>query len=270
MKASREQVIEDWTIKPAIQTQPHHHFCSVLERGDIEQKLHSSLVDVFDDGIRLDGKRSRSKLVEVIAVGPGDWVDGGHRPREVEVGMLCYVKERAIPFRVHLRKQNHYYIPMDLVMAQVDHINVRAKPLGNHVMTRELGDGGIVEERVRKAIMGDLPFHVGKTLGLDKKGEEADDIGCNKTRIEEVVAVGPGEFGGFLQRIDADPDWFQGSARPPWRIVTEPWYKTPQVKPGDLIAFSDMARPCDVNLAGKKYTFFTLDFSVCTVLDAAI
>jgi hypothetical protein len=31
-----------------------------------------------------------------------------------------------------------------------------------------------------------------------------------------------------------------------------------------------MARPCEIVLAGKKYTLFTMDFSVCTVLDQAI
>ena len=265
----------DWHAKPAIQTEPYGSLCSVLERGDIEEKLHSSRIDVFDSGIKLDGRKNRSKLVEVIAVGPGDWIDGQRRPREVETGMLCYVKERTIPFRMHLRRQNHYFVPMDQVMAELDHINVRCRPLGAHVMTRELGEDGKVEERVRKAVMGDLPFHLAKTMGVDKKGEEADDIGCNKTRIEEVVAVGPGEFGGFIPTIvdlsetALPPDTVaHGQGR--FRTVLQPWYKTPQVKPGDLIAFSDMARPCEVTLAGRKYTFFVVDFSVCTVLDQAV
>lgn len=243
----------DWHAKPAIQTEPHEHFCSVLERGDIEERLHSSHIDVFDAGIKLDGRKNRPRLVEVIAVGPGRWVQGGRQPREVEVGAVCYVKERTIPFRLHLRRQNHYFVPMDGIMAELDRQNVRLRPLGNYVMTRE------VEERHRIAVMGDLPFHVGKTFGVDKKGDEADDIGCNKTRIEEVVAVGPGEFGGYHPDIERDGDG--------WRIVQRPWWKTPQVKPGDLIAFTDMARPCEVTLAGRKFTFFTLDFSVCTVLD---
>ncbi len=243
--ASVEQVVADWTLKPAIQTAPHHHFCSVLERGDIEERLHSSTIDLYDGGIKLDGRKNRAKLVEVIAVGPGRWVPGGRQPREVEVGMLCYVKERTIPFRLHLRKQNHYFIPMDGVMAELDHLNVRLKPRGQYVMTRE------VEERSRIAIMGDLPFHVAKTFGVEKKGEEADDVGCNKTRIEEVVAVGPGKFGGF--KPDGSPYW-----------------ETPDVKAGDLIVFTDMARPTDITLAGKKFTFFELDFAVCTVLDQAI
>jgi len=179
--------------------------------------------------------------------------------------MLCYVKERTIPFRMHLRRQNHYFVPMDQVMAELDHINVRCRPLGAHVMTRELGEDGKVEERVRKAVMGDLPFHVGKTMGVDKKGEEADDIGCNKTRIEEVVAVGPGEFGGFVQNLRHGKE-----GEPEWVLENTPWYKTPSVKPGDLIAFTDMARPCEIVLAGKKFTLFTMDFSVCTVLDQAV
>lgn len=253
----------DWTLKPAIQTEPHEHFCSVLERGDIEEKLHSSHIDVFDAGIKLDGRKNRPRLVEVIAVGPGRWVQGGRQPREVEVGAVCYVKERTIPFRLLLRKQSHYYVPMDGIMAELDRENVRLKPLGNYVMTRE------VEERHRVAVMGDLPFHVGKTFGVDKKGDEADDIGCNKTRIEEVVAVGPGEFGGWRQRIEttSTEHYELGRVLHSVTVVDEPWWKTPQVKPGDMIAFTDMARPCEVTIAGRKYTFFTLDFSVCTVLD---
>ena len=274
----------DWTVKPAIRTEPHHHFCSVLERGDIEKKLHSSMIDVYDAGIKLDGSRNRPRLVEVIAVGPGRWVPGGRQPREVEVGAVVYVKERTVPLRLHLRKQNHYFVSMDGIMAELDRVNVRLKPLGDYVMTRE------VEERHRVAVMGELPFHVAKTFGVEKKGDEADDIGCNKTRIEEVVAVGPGEFGGFRQRLvtrgegerlapgygaalhcktQAEADALTGY-REHIELVDEPWYKTPSVKPGDLIAFTDMARPCEIVLAGKKYTLFTMDFSVCTVLDGAI
>lgn len=265
----------DWHAKPAIQTEPHEHFCSVLERGDIEEKLHSSHIDVFDAGIKLDGRKNRARLVEVIAVGPGRWVQGGNQPREVSVGMLVYVKERTVPFRMHLRRQNHYYVPMDSVLAELDHVNVRLQPLGNFGMTREQGEtlaGAQVEERVRKAIMGDLPFHVGKTMGVEKKGEEADDIGCNKTRIEEVVAVGPGEFGGFVPCIidtesEPIPEDRTVIGRGRFRTVLEPWWKKPRMKPGDIVAFTDMARPTEVTLAGRKYTFFTLDFSVCTVLD---
>ncbi len=235
----------DWSLKPAIQTAPHHHFCSVLERGDIEEKLHSSHIDVFDAGIRLDGRKNRPRLVEVIAVGPGRWVPGGRQPREVEVGQLCYVKERTVPFRLHLRKQNHFFIPMDGVLAQLDHENVRLKPCGAFVMTRE------VDERSRVAVMGSMPFHIGNTPGTGKKGEEADDIGCNKTRIEEVIAVGPGKFGGF--RPDGSPYW-----------------EAPDCKPGDLVVFTDMARPTEITLAGKKVTLFESDFIMCTVLDQAI
>jgi hypothetical protein len=104
-------------------------------------------------------------------------------------------------------------------------------------------------------------------MGVEKKGEEADDIGCNKIRIEEVVAVGPGKFGGFKQRLVFER-LSDGSLSP--ELVTEPYWETPDVKPGDLIAFSDMARPCEIVLAGRRYTFFTADFSVCTVLDGAI
>lgn len=251
----------DWTIKPAIQTEPHHHFCSVLERGDIEATLHSSVLTVFDEGIRLDGRKSRPKLVEVIAVGPGRWVPGGRQPREVEVGAVVYVKERTVPFRMHLRRQNHFYIPMDGIMAELDRTNLRIKPLGDYVMTRE------VEERHRVAVMGDMPFHVGKTMGVEKKGDEADDIGCNKIRIEEVVAVGPGKFGGYRQSLRRG---IENACEPEWVLENEPYWEAPTVKPGDLIAFTDMARPCEITLAGRKYTLFTMDFSVCTVLDQAI
>ena len=247
----------DWTTKPAIQTQPHHHFCSVLERGDIETKLHSSRIDIYDGGIKLDGRRNRAKLVEVIAVGPGRWVQGGRQPREVSVGALCYVKERTVPFRLHLRKQNHFFIPMDGIMAELDQENVRLRPLGHFIMTRE------VEERHRLAVMGDLPFYVGKTFGIDKKGEEADDVGCNKTRIEEVVAVGPGKFGGFRQKIvEINIGAFM--------LVDEPWWETPDCKPGDLVVFTDMARPTEITIAGRKFTLFEFDHNICSVLDEAV
>jgi len=256
----------DWHVKPAIQTAPHHHFCSVIERGDIEATLHSSLLTVFDEGIKLDGRKSRPKLVEVLAVGPGRWMQGGRQPREVEVGAIVYVKERTVPFRMHLRKQNHFYIPMDGIMAELDRDNVRLRPLGDYVMTRE------VEERHRVAVMGDLPFHVGRTMGVEKKGDEADDIGCNKIRIEEVVAVGPGKFGGYRQklRVNKTDHYELGSYVQDIELQSEPYWETPSVKPGDLVAFSDMARPCEITLAGRKYTLFTMDFSVCTVLDQAI
>lgn len=248
----------DWHAKPAIQTEPDHHFCSVLERGDIEERLHSSAITVYDGGIKLDGRKNRPRLVEVIAVGPGRWVQGGRQPREVEVGAVVYVKERTIPLRIHLRRQNHFFIPMDGIMAELDRENIRLQPLGNYVMTRE------VEERHRVAVMGELPFHVGKTMGVEKKGDENDDIGCGKTRIEEVVAVGPGEFGGFKQRLRRG---IENACEPEWVLEDEPWYHTPNCKPGDLIAFTDMARPCEITLAGRKYTFFTMDFNVCRVLD---
>lgn len=257
----------DWTLKPAIETAPFHHFCSVMERSDVEEKLHSSLVDVYDAGIKLDGRRNRARLVQVLAVGPGRWVQGNRQPREVEPDQLVYVKERTVPFRMHLRKQNHYYIAMDAVMAQLDPVNVRLRPLGAFVMTRE------VEERHRVAVMGDLPFFVGKTFGIDKRGEEADDVGCNKTRIEEVVAVGPGKFGGFrpklvveMKTISAFPQKLQvitGAG-----LVDEPWHETPDCKPGDLVAFTDMARPTSITIAGKTYTFFEFDHSICAVLDS--
>jgi hypothetical protein len=110
--------------------------------------------------------------------------------------------------------------------------------------------------------MGDLPFHIGKTFGTDKKGAESDDIGCLKTRYEEVVAVGPGKFGGWKQELHYD-----GAE---WRLTNEPYWETPDCKVGDLIAFSDMARPTEITLAGRKYTLFEFDHSICAVLDQAV
>lgn len=280
----------DWTLKPAIRTQPYHHFCEVLERGDIEANLHSSAITLVDAGIKLDGRRNRARLCEVTAIGPGRWVQGGRQPAEVGVGQLVYVKERTVPFRLHLRKQNHYFIAMDAVMAELDPVNVRLRPCGQYIMTRE------VEERSRVAIMGDLPFHVGKTFGVEKKGEEADDVGCNKTRIEEVVAVGPGKFGGFVQKFvrptrSVAPDGPQCPAHDSrctrekciledlghplsWpgepELVTEPYWETPDPKPGDLVVFTDMARPTEITLAGRKFTLFEFDHSICGILDQAI
>jgi len=291
------QESHDWGVKPAIRTQPFHHFCEVMERGDIEANLHSSAITVYDAGIKLDGKRNRSRLCEVTAIGPGRWVQGGRQPAEVAVGQLVYVKERTVPLRLHLRKQNHYFIAMDAVMAELDPVNVKLRPVGQYVVTRE------VDERARVAVMGALPFHLGKTFGIEKKGEEADDIGCNKTRIEEVVAVGPGKFGGYRYTMRAPdlPPFVREATCPrhdtrctpercwqetpegeehrralfarlslPKELVTEPYWETPDCKPGDLIVFTDLARPTEITLAGRKFTLFEFDHSICCVLDQAI
>ncbi len=250
-----------WGERPRIMTAPYHHFCSVIERGDIAENLHSATIATPDPGIKLDGKRNKVRLVEVTACGPGRWVPGGRQPAEVATGDLCYVKERTIPFRLHLRKQNHFYIPMDGILATLDRDNVRLRPAGQFVMTRE------VDERARVAVMGDLPFHIGKTMGLDKKGEEADDVGCNKTRIEEVVAVGPGKFGGYRQRVREGAD---DRCEPPWVLESDPYWETPDCKPGDLVVFTDIARPVEITLAGRKFTLFEFDHAVAGILDRAI
>lgn len=255
------QESHDWGVKPAIRTQPFHHFCEVMERGDVEANLHSSTITLYDAGIRLDGKRNRSRLCEVTAIGPGRWVQGGRQPAEVAVGQLVYVKERTVPLRLHLRKQNHFFIAMDAVMAELDAVNVRLRPVGQYVVTRE------VDERARVAVMGALPFHLGKTFGVEKKGEEADDVGCNKTRIEEVVAVGPGKFGGYVQKLERVED---GMGKSDWHLFTDPYWETPDCKPGDLVVFTDLARPTEITLAGRKYTLFEFDHSICCVLDQAI
>ncbi len=188
---------------------------------------------------------------------------------------------------------------MDAVLAEVDLMNLRLRPLGQFVVTRE------VEDRARVAIMGDLPFFVGKTFGIEKKGEEADDVGCNKTRIEEVVAVGPGKFGGFVQRwkYPEPPPFVRGKDCPQhdtrctaercWletpdgilyreqmlarvrhkvqpELVSEPYWETPDCKPGDLVVFTDMARPTEITLAGRKFTLFEYDHNICSVLDEAV
>ena len=238
-----------------IRTTPFHHFCSVLERPLIEKRLHSSVIDVYDPGIKLNGVGRRARLVEVVEVGAGRWVNGGRQPAEVERGQLCYVKENTIPFRMLLRKQNHFYVAMDSIMAEVDPINLKLRPVGDWIVTRE------VEERARVAVMGDSPFHIGQTPGTGKDGSEADDIGCNKTRFGEVVAVGPGRFGGFIPKLEYDAESTLG-----FRLVQEPYWQTIDCKVGDLIAFSDMARPTDITLAGKKYTTFEFDHSICAVL----
>lgn len=263
----RERAPIDWTLKPAIQTAPFHHFCTVMERSDIEERLHSSRIDVYDAGIKLDGRRNKARLVQVIACGPGRWVAGNRQPSEVSPDALVYVKERTIPFRLHLQKQNHFFIAMDAVMAHLDPENVRLRPCGAFIMTRE------VDERARVAVMGSMPFHIGKTLDLEKKGSEADDVGCNTTRIEEVVAVGPGKFGGFRQRLRAST---VGVSAFPAKInvvtavelVDEPWWEAPDCKPGDLVAFTDMARPTTITIAGRSFTFFEFDHSICAVLDS--
>ena len=239
---------------------PSHHFCSVIPRPDIEEKLHSSLIDVYDAGVKLDGRRNRGRLVEVRAIGPGRWCPPGERqPPEVQPGQLVYVKERTISFRLHLRKSDHLFIAMDAVMAELDREQLRLRPLGQFIMTRA------AEERARVAIMGNSGLFVGTTMGVEKRGQEADDVGCNTTRIEEVVAVGPGKFGGYRPVLRAVEDGFMGERE----LAHEPWYETPDCRPGDLVVFTDMARPTEITIAGRKFTLFEYDHQICSVLDEA-
>lgn len=249
----------DWKEKPSIPTKPKHHFCSVIERVDVERRIHSSQISVADGGIKLDGKRNKARLVQVLETGPGRWVQGGRQPAEVAPDQICYVKERTIPFRMLLRRQNHFFIAMDSILATLDVENLKLRPVGQMIVTRE------VEERARIAVMGELPFHVGKTFGVEKQGAEADDIGCNTRRIEEVVAVGPGKFGGFKAELHADPEAPLGV-----KLVNVPYWETPDVEVGDLIVFSDLARATTITLAGKNYSVFEYDHSICGILDQAV
>ena len=236
---------------------PSHHFCSVIPRSDVEERLHSSTITIYDPSIRLDGRRNQAKLVEVLACGPGRWCPPGERqPPEVAPGQLVYIKERTISFRLHLRKTDHIFVAMDAVMAELDRENLRLRPLGQFIVTRA------VEDRARVAIMGNSGLYVGHTSGVDKQGQEADDIGCNTTRIEEVVAVGPGKFGGYRQVL-------RPAANGEWDVVTEPWYETPDCKVGDLVVFTDMARPTEITLAGRKFTLFEYDHQICSVVEEA-
>jgi len=239
-----------------IRTAPFHHFVSVLERPLVEERLHSSRLTMVAPGIRLDGARNQARLVEIIEVGPGRWLPGGHQPVEVSVGMMCYVKERAIPFRVNLRQQDHFYVAADCIMAELDIDNLKLRPVGDWIVVREN------EERARIAVMGDLPFHLGQVTGTGKDGQEADDIGAIRTRMGEVVAVGPGRFNGFQPRIVID----QGSPIG-FRIDQQPMWQTPGCKVGDLILYSCIARPTNVTLAGKVYTLLEFDHAVCGVAD---
>lgn len=246
----------DWARRPKMPTKPYHHYCSVIERGDIEERMHSSTLAVYDPGIKLDGKRNKTRLVQVIKTGPGRWVQGGRQPAEVTEDSLVYVREKTIPFRLHLRSENQFFIAMDSILAELDPINLKLRPVGQMVVTRE------VEERERVAVMGDLPFHIGHTSGLEKRGAEADDVGCNTRRVEEVVAVGPGKFGGFKPKLVIGESGIQ--------LDNEPYWETPDCKVGDLIVFTDMARPTTICLAGVNYSVFEFDHSVCAVLDQAV
>lgn len=248
----------DWKLKPSLPTRPLHHYCSVMERYDIEQSMHSRLVAIHEAGIKLDGKRNQAKLCQVIAPGLGRWAQGGRQPAEVSADQLVYVKERTIAFRLHLQKQNHFFVAMDAIMAELDPVALRLRPVGQFLVTREN------PERERRAVMGELPFHVGHTFGVDKKGSEADDIGCNTRRIEEVVAVGPGKFGGYRPQLVSDSSTPLGA-----RIDMVPYWETMDCRPGDLICFTDMARPTTIHLAGQVYSVFEFDHSVCLVLDGS-
>lgn len=242
----------DWGQAPRILTAPHHHYCEVFQRPDIERTLHSSVIGVEEGSLKLNGRNNRARLCQIVANGPGRWVHGGRQPAEVAAGQLVYVKERTIPFRIHLRKQDHYYVAMDAVMAELDQVNLRLRPVGQFIVVKE------VEERARKAVMGDLPFHMkGGALDIEKKGAEADDIGCNTYRFGEVVSVGPGKFGGFLPHLEDDP----------LRIEMRPYWETIDCKAGDLVIFTDLARPTEITIAGRKLVLFEWDHSVCSVLD---
>ena len=56
----------DWGLAPRILTRPHHHYCEVFERPDIERHLHSSALTVAD-ALRDADVRKGAKWVE--------WVD---------------------------------------------------------------------------------------------------------------------------------------------------------------------------------------------------
>jgi co-chaperonin GroES (HSP10) len=245
----------DWGIAPRILTRPHHHYCEVFERPDIEERLHSSALTVVEGRMKLNGRGNRARLCQVLANGPGRWVHGGRQPAEVAPGQLVYLKERTVAFRVHLRKQNHYYVAMDAIMAELDQQNVRLRPVGQFIVVRE------TEERARQAVMGDLPFFMhGGAMDLEKKGAEADDIGCNTYRFGEVVSVGPGKFGGFTPHIAKD-NWGEPT------IQMKPYWETIDCQVGDLVVFTDLARPTEITLAGRKFVLFEWDHSVCSVLD---
>lgn len=245
----------DWKRVPKVSAPPLHHFCSVIERGDIEAKMHSSILDIYDAGIKLDGKRNKTRLCQVLRCGPGRWVQGGRQPAEVRPDQLVYVKERTVPFRFHLRGDNHYFIAMDAVLAQLDPQALKLIPVGNHIITVHN------EERERRAVMtGDLHLPLNTALEGEKRGGEADDIGCNARRIEEVVAVGPGKFGGYVPKLThGDVGQLQ--------LEMVPYWETPDVAVGDLVIFTDMARPVNITLAGKNYTICDYDHTVSRVED---
>lgn len=242
---------QEWQRKPKVRTVPYHHYASVIERGDIDTIMHSSSIDVFDSGVKLDGQRNKTRLVQVVAIGPGRWCQGGRQPAEVGNDALCYVRERTIPFRVHFRGENQFFIAMDAIMAALDTETLKLRPTGQHIVTRS------AEQREQLAVMGNsgliLPGR--PALDVDKRGAEADDVGCNTRRIEEVVAVGPGKFGGFVPTLE------DGA------IKMVPYWETPDCKVGDLVVFTDMARPTSVTIAGQSYTIFEFDQTVCGVLD---
>jgi co-chaperonin GroES (HSP10) len=249
----------DWGLAPRILTRPHHHYCEVFERPDIEATLHSSALTVAEGSMKLNGRGNRARLCQVLANGPGRWVHGGRQPAEVAPGQLVYLKERTVAFRVHLRKQNHYYVAMDAVMAELDQQNVRLRPVGQFIVVRE------DEGRARKAVMGDLPFHIhGGAMDLEKKGAEADDIGCNTYRFGEVTAVGPGKFGGFIQQLRRG---IPNMCEDEWVLENKPYWETIDCKVGDLVIFTDLARPTEITIAGRKHVLFEWDHSVCSVLD---
>lgn len=260
----------DWGQAPRILTRPHHHYCEVFERPDIERGLHSSMIGVAEGSMKMNGRGNRARLCQVVANGPGRWVHGGRQPAEVQPGQLVYLKERTVAFRVHLRKQNHYYIAMDAIMAELDQVNVRLRPVGQFIVVKE------DEGRARKAVMGDLPFHVhGGALDLEKKGAEADDIGCNTYRFGEVVSVGPGKFGGFIPMMvdvqeESVAEFYPGCevhGLGRFRTVMKPYWETVDCAVGDLVVFTDLARPTEITLAGRKFVLFEWDHSVCSVLD---
>lgn len=250
----------EWRRKPKVPTEAFHHYASVIERGDIEEVMHSQRIDVFEAGVKLDGKRNKTRLVQVLGVGPGRWVpnSGGRQPAEVEVDQLCYVKERTIPFKVHFRGENQFFIAMDAIMAELDTKTLNLRPLGQHIITKS------AEDREQLAVMGASPILLPGTpaLGVDKRGQEADDIGCNTRRIEEVVAVGPGKFGGYVPELGHGPN---GELK----LTMVPYWETPDCKVGDLVVFTDMARPTTITIAGRNFTAFEFDHTICGVLDPA-
>jgi co-chaperonin GroES (HSP10) len=206
--------------------EPIHHYASLRERTDIDERLHSRTIFMSEASVSLRGANTRARLFEVVECGPGRMTNGVREGIPCEPGQLVYVNTYNVAHRVLCERQALYWANMGAIMARLDKTveeigapgPLSIEPLGEFVLTKA------DEKKMRRIVLGDSKLH------LPGQGEIAsDDANLTKLSYETVVKVGPGKPSG--------PGW-----------------ETPGCEPGDVVLFTKTAIASEVTLAGQTYT----------------